>query len=88
MAARLLRRSTQRKSLRGFWPLFAVALKNSLCHLIGLWQGSDRIANDPSRNNPNELLDLVFGEWYAILEDCRNNHSQCRPKSLAFDKFA
>jgi hypothetical protein len=34
------------------------------------------------------LLDLIFGQWYAILEDYHGNRSRCRPKSLAFDKFA
>jgi hypothetical protein len=34
----------------------------SLYHLIGFGQGSDGIANDPSRNNPNKFLNLIFGK--------------------------
>jgi hypothetical protein len=60
----------------------------SLCHLVGLGQGPDRIAYDPSPDNPNQLLDLIFAEWYAILEHYHGNRSRRRPKSLTLDKFA
>jgi hypothetical protein len=60
----------------------------SLCHLIGFWQGSNRIAYDPSSDNPNKLLNLIFAEWYAILQNDDGNRSRRRPKSLTLDKFA
>jgi hypothetical protein len=34
------------------------------------------------------LLNLIFAEWYAILQNDDGNRSRRRPKSLALDKFA